>query len=1202
MPFEEEVIYLLKYLLVICGGGEAEGEGAKEPKEEPERVAVPGTSVNKDVRKYTRRRELTGEDPEGDDEPPKDKIHVKGDYLTYEEFLKVRKFIFVHHFSGPVDKLSEAVRAEAERAGLTVETFSADLELGQNLMDDEPYKTHRLAASKGKIDGYHSGFPCTTFTKLRWRPCPGMPGPVRSKEHPYGFPDLNVREEEECRVGTVLMARTTVMVDAMYKADRFIKVPCFATVENPPPSEVESHISAWHMPEMVALVDKVPDWRCAHFNTCAYQSNLEPGTRHYKPQMIGGNLPGIEALNRSCQCGNRPHEPVVGKERSKKSAEYPDEFCAAYAVLAVRHFTKMAQAEFLEGRLVLLNNRINYLKGATADTVQEAEDIDESSNQIMEGDDFQRGLTIKRLFVEVQDKERKKRRRVQKPEGERQQEEAREEGEPGGEKNSPPAADVADLPKGPSASSSSQVTWSGGHGKHGMLKEPKGKNEVPRALVYIGGMRDPHRSVLKLPTVQSLGAKMWERWESFIKEYPKALDVAETYGTEDCHYEQEIVEKWRSELCEMWGTPVPGVVLTERGEYKSPVYHEMVRAWTRKSGDPDIHVANWLQHGAPLGIERDIPTAGIFPPAEEATSGMAGCADADAALEKPDTLRNYKSVEDDLLEANIELDRYEGMGYLKRIDLKTAEENYKGGTVSRLGLVVKTKENGEKKRRIVIDLRRSGGNAKSTLPERLVLPRLLDAIKLIKEIRKRVTPVSDSNVDAELELALVDVSDAFTVLPVAPEELKHTLAPSTVEGEMLVFQALLFGYKVAPLLYSRFASWLARLLQAGVRLDKGGHEVYLDDALWVLCGSLKARSTTLSYVLNTMGALGVKVALKKGSRASSATWIGVALNLVDRDTLVVGLPTKFIDELSGILNKWENAGYAPLKELRSVAGKSAWLGGVLPRARWVTSVFYAVLTQTLKEEEEQDRSSSATRNRKGLFAVKRLELARRWMLAFLAAAKLRPMRRITLSPKQMAEVRIITDASPEALGGLLLINGKIVRAFFSTMEQKQTDALLVEYKSSASQGVLEALAILVAMRRWSEKIKGMTLQLAVQGDSITALALTQKLSAKSTSPGLNFIGAELAICLEELAVEEILTLHVPGKANVEADFLSRPSTWGDVSMPEALSGVDIEPENGPNDSFYRLPTPLEAPPCGERKVRRPEELECGRPSSEPGRH
>ena len=158
------------------------------------------------------------------------------------------------------------------------------------------------------------------------------------------------------------------------------------------------------------------------------------------------------------------------------------------------------------------------------------------------------------------------------------------------------------------------------------------------------------------------------------------------------------------------------------------------------------------------------------------------------------------------------------------------------------------------------------------------------------------------------------------------------------------------------------------------------------------------------------------------------------------------------------------------------------------------------------------------------------------MLHFLAAAKLRPMRRVSLSPKHFAEVRIVTDASLEALGGILLINNKIVRAFFSTVDKKQADALLVEHKSSASQGVLEALAILVAMRRWGEKIKGLSLQLAVQSDSITALALTQKLAAKSTSPGLNFIGAELAICLEELAVEEVLTLHVQGKGQCRGRF------------------------------------------------------------------
>lgn len=156
---------------------------------------------------------------------------------------------------------------------------------------------------------------------------------------------------------------------------------------------------------------------------------------------------------------------------------------------------------------------------------------------------------------------------------------------------------------------------------------------------------------------------------------------------------------------------------------------------------------------------------------------------------------------------------------MKRVPLKEAEREFSGGTVSRLGLVLKIKDDGQKKRRILdpdIDLRRSGGNAKSVLPEKLVLPRLTDGVKLIKEIRKRSTQASDRAGEDEMELALVDVSDAFTVLPVAKAELKHTMAPSTKEGEMLVFQALLFGYKVAPLLYSRFAALIARLLQGAV--------------------------------------------------------------------------------------------------------------------------------------------------------------------------------------------------------------------------------------------------------------------------------------------------------------------------------------------------------------------------------------------------
>lgn len=47
-------------------------------------------------------------------------------------------------------------------------------------------------------------------------------------------------------------------------------------------------------------------------------------------------------------------------------------------------------------------------------------------------------------------------------------------------------------------------------------------------------------------------------------------------------------------------------------------------------------------------------------------------------------------------------------------------------------------------------------------------------------------------------------------------------------------------------------------------------------------------------------------------------------------------------------------------------------------------------------------------------------------------------------------------------------------AFFSTIEKTQTEELLVDFMESSSQSVLEALAVLVALTRWSEKLKGLT--------------------------------------------------------------------------------------------------------------------------------
>ena len=288
---------------------------------------------------------------------------------------------------------------EPNKLGIKVDATSVDLAAGKDLLREEPYRSHKQAAEQGVVDGYHAGFPCNTFTKLRWRKAPNMPPPLRSKKYPYGLPGLSHHHKDECSIGTIFMARAIGMVDAVHRADRCAKVPSFATLENPPPSDHEGHISAWHMPEMVELVDRIDDWKCAHFNTCAYESDLPLGTKHYKPQMVGGTLPGICSLNRVRTCGNKTHEPIVGKDKSSKSAAYPWEFCQAYGELTARHFMNMAKTEFLEGRLILLEDRITFLKENAADVMNEVENLEELTKTVERSSVHRRGLEHKRKMA-----------------------------------------------------------------------------------------------------------------------------------------------------------------------------------------------------------------------------------------------------------------------------------------------------------------------------------------------------------------------------------------------------------------------------------------------------------------------------------------------------------------------------------------------------------------------------------------------------------------------------------------------------------------------------------------------------------------------------------------------------------------------------------------------------------------------------------
>eukprot|EP00435_Cladocopium_sp_Y103_P013813 s3866_g3.t1 len=978
-----------------------------------------------------------------------------------------------------------------------------------------------------------------------------MRGPVRSRAEPYGLGSNSKAAQQEADNGTVMASRAIDMACAVKNAPRITTTERVATLENPPPSGLQEHLSAWELPEMRKFLH-AEGVNTVVFNTCGYEEHLPLGSRHYKPQQFSGTLRDIAKLKRTCGCGSPSnHEAITGPVKSKASATYPDALCEEYAKLAVEQLKLIGKEEFLKSRMKSLQDTIDAAKariirrehpGMSERSIRKQQPRTRSPRRRLQNLPSMSPPTRREYKAATLDPRgrsplRRKKRKIEEPAVSDRKKRRRRTRDLRVQLK--PARDV-------------QV-WQGGEGKHEMLRPSSSKTKDPKLQEYLGGMRDPYK-------------------------------VAETFGTPSCSMNPQLVKEWKASLKKVLGARAPPALkITPRWGYQSPLDAELFEAWISKANDPDVCIPSWIRTGVPLGIEELIPVNGIFPLNSDDTGpdplGPSELEDAAMQLSRGD-MTNYSSVLDHLEDSKIELERYRKEGFMVDVDKDTVTKEMSHGTISRLGLIIKEKPEGIK-RRIILDLRRSVGNRKAVLPEKLILPRPRDAVASIRSTYEQRRP-HGADEGYTRELAVVDISDAFMSFAVCEKELPHTLAPNVESQDFYLFVALLFGYKTAPLLWSRLASMIGRFLQSLVQGKEGQHQIYLDDALWVLQGTLRERNSVLAMIITTLFALGLKVSLKKGLRSSQVQWVGVRFTLTE-DSVILGLPEKFMAELLELLEGWDSAGMAPLKSLRQAAGKVAWLSGILPRARWTVSVFYRVLHDRLQDvasgaEQRRREQRADNRNKDGLFHVKQLEQARAWLVQFINVAKSQPTRKFRLDVGKYPKATIITDASPLGAGALLLINNRIVQAYSTKVTHRDARLLGFEddWENSSSQGIVEMFAVLLALKKWAKELSSCHVELQIQADSVVALATTQRLS--SSRPTLNFFGGETAIVCEQIGIESLRTLHIPGAANVLADYLSRPDKMAKDPLPEELKGVPVHKDDAPRGpEFYSLPPPQLAP-------------------------
>ena len=90
--------------------------------------------------------------------------------------------------------------------------------------------------------------------------------------------------------------------------------------------------------------------------------------------------------------------------------------------------------------------------------------------------------------------------------------------------------------------------------------------------------------------------------------------------------------------------------------------------------------------------------------------------------------------------------------------------------VSKMVCIVKEKDDGSVKLRLITDMLRSGVNSFVKLNERIVLPRLFDLIEATLRMMESCPSTE------EVEMMVSDFSDAFHSMGVREEERRHQVA------------------------------------------------------------------------------------------------------------------------------------------------------------------------------------------------------------------------------------------------------------------------------------------------------------------------------------------------------------------------------------------------------------------------------------------
>ena len=327
---------------------------------------------------------------------------------------------------------------------------------------------------------------------------------------------------------------------------------------------------------------------------------------------------------------------------------------------------------------------------------------------------------------------------------------------------------------------------------------------------------------------------------------------------------------------------------------------------------------------------------------------------------------------------------------------------------------------------------------------------------------------------------------------------------------------------------------VSRLTQAKVGTSATRMQTYVDDPAFATKGTEQSRSDTILLVLLWWNLIKLPLSWSKVQYGSSVNWIGAIIE-ASKLRVTTSITQPKLDKALAQARQILSAPTAKKRELASLAGTLGHVAGVIPTLWPFIRPLWAVLY-------DDGVSSLAP----GLFHTLRIETNVKLFEDFLKDPQrllARQYDRITPALASSSWLRMAVDASPWGMGGVKWDeHWNPTEYFHAPITQDDIRLLGVRVGESAFMPVLEALAILIAIRLWGQ---GHEVAFAVRSDALGAIQALTNLRSKNA--GVNRVASELALDIVDKQFAPLRLTHIPGISNILPDYLSR------MLQPEAKS-------------------------------------------------